>query len=75
MSLTDAQRELCETSQHDFADLRALIVNCTLKPSPERSHTQGLIDVCVAIMGSERGRRRPVPGRRSRGTRFVSAVS
>ena len=50
MSLTDLQRELCETSEHDFGDLRALVVNCTLKPSPERSHTQGLIDVCVAIM-------------------------
>ena len=50
MSLTDFQRELCETSEHDFGDLRALVVNCTLKPSPERSHTQGLIDVCVAIM-------------------------
>ena len=50
MSLTDFQRELCETSEHDFGDLRALVVNCTLKPSPERSHTQGLIDVCVAII-------------------------
>ena len=50
MSLTDFQRELCETSEHDFGDLRALVVNCTLKPSPQRSHTQGLIDVCVAIM-------------------------
>ena len=50
MSLTDFQRELCETGEHDFGGLRALVVNCTLKPSPERSHTQGLIDVCVAIM-------------------------
>jgi multimeric flavodoxin WrbA len=33
-----------------FDDLRALYVNCTLKRSPERSHTQGLIDVSVAIM-------------------------
>ena len=50
MSLTAFQRELCETSEHDFTDLRALFVNCTLKPSPERSHTQGLVDVSVAIM-------------------------
>jgi hypothetical protein len=27
-----------------FDDLRALYINCTLKRSPERSHTQGLID-------------------------------
>ena len=33
-----------------FDDLRALYVNCTLKRSPERSRTQGLIDVSVAIM-------------------------
>ena len=33
-----------------FSDLRALCVNCTLKPSPAFSHTQGLIDVSIAIM-------------------------
>src|SRR5690348_17356033 len=33
-----------------FDDLRALVINCTLKRSPERSHTQGLIDRCTAIM-------------------------
>ena len=27
-----------------YDDLRALFFNCTLKPSPERSNTQGLID-------------------------------
>jgi hypothetical protein len=27
-----------------FDDLRALYINSTLKRSPERSHTQGLID-------------------------------
>ena len=31
MPLTAFQRELCETSEHDFTDLRALFVNCTLK--------------------------------------------
>ncbi len=34
----------------DYSDLTALYVNCTLKPSPERSHTQGLIDLSAAIM-------------------------
>ncbi|HET9006451.1 MAG TPA: NAD(P)H-dependent oxidoreductase, partial [Actinomycetes bacterium] len=33
-----------------FDDLRALFVNCTLKRSPEPSHTQGLIDRSRSIM-------------------------
>jgi hypothetical protein len=33
-----------------FDDLRALYINCTLKRSPEPSHTQGLIDVSRSIM-------------------------
>ena len=33
-----------------FGDLRALFINCTLKRSPELSHTQGLIDISAAIM-------------------------
>jgi multimeric flavodoxin WrbA len=33
-----------------YDDLRALFVNCTLKRSPERSHTGGLIEVSKAIM-------------------------
>jgi multimeric flavodoxin WrbA len=33
-----------------YDDLRAMFVNCTLKPSPEPSHTQGLIDVSRGIM-------------------------
>jgi multimeric flavodoxin WrbA len=32
--------------------LRALFVNCTLKRSPDRSHTQGLIDRSAHIMRS-----------------------
>ena len=35
-----------------FDGLRALYVNCTLKRSPERSHTQGLIDLSRSIMES-----------------------
>ena len=50
MTLTDRQRELCTTSAWDFSSLRAVYVNCTLKRSPETSHTQGLIDISVAIM-------------------------
>ena len=33
-----------------FDDLRALVINCTLKRSPEVSHTQGLAERCLAIM-------------------------
>jgi multimeric flavodoxin WrbA len=36
--------------QWRFDDLSALYVNCTLKRSPERSHTQGLIDRSRSIM-------------------------
>ncbi len=50
MTLTRKQEELCERSTWDFSDLRALFLNCTLKRSPEMSHTQGLVDISRAIM-------------------------
>jgi multimeric flavodoxin WrbA len=50
MELNDFQQELCTQSSWDFTDLRAVYVNCTLKPSPALSHTQGLMDISVAIM-------------------------
>ena len=50
MNLSAKQIELCESSQWDFSDLSALFLNCTLKRSPEQSHTQGLIDIATAIM-------------------------
>ena len=34
----------------DFADLRAMFINTTLKRSPEVSNTQGLLDVSAEIM-------------------------
>lgn len=34
----------------DFSDLQALFINCTLKPSPQVSHTRGLIDASKTIM-------------------------
>ena len=49
MTLTDFQKELCTTSTWKFSDLRALFVNCTLKPSPELSHTEGLMRISMAI--------------------------
>ena len=43
--LTDKQAELCESSETDYSDLKALFINCTLKRSPEVSNTQGLMDI------------------------------
>lgn len=34
----------------DFDGLRALFLNCTLKPSPELSHTEGLMEISRSIM-------------------------
>jgi len=50
VTLTDRQEELCTTSRWDFSDLRALFLNCTLKRSPELSHTEGLIASSRAIL-------------------------
>lgn len=48
--LNEKQTKMCEESRWDFSDLKALFLNCTLKRSPELSHTQGLIDISRAIM-------------------------
>ena len=48
--LTEFEEQLCETSQWDFSDLRAVYINCTLKRSPEFSHTQALADRSIEIM-------------------------
>jgi multimeric flavodoxin WrbA len=48
--LTPVHEQLAEESRWDFTDLRAVFVNCTLKRSPEPSHTQGLADLSAAIM-------------------------
>jgi hypothetical protein len=39
-----------DTPRYDH--LRALFINCTLKRSPELSHTGGLIDISRGIMQS-----------------------
>jgi multimeric flavodoxin WrbA len=49
MTLNEKQLEECRTHEWGFSDLRALVLNCTLKPSPTPSHTRGLIDVTAAI--------------------------
>ena len=50
MVLNDKQEALCTQSQWDFSSLKTLVLNCTLKRSPEQSHTEGLIGVTRAIM-------------------------
>lgn len=50
MNLNKKQLEQCESSKWDFSDLKALFLNCTLKRSPELSHTEGLITISRAIM-------------------------
>jgi multimeric flavodoxin WrbA len=37
----------------DFSDLRAVVLNCTLKRSPEPSNTQALLDNAVAILRAQ----------------------
>jgi hypothetical protein len=48
--LNEWQERLCDESPWNYSDLRALFVNCTLKRSPDVSHTQGLADLAIAIM-------------------------
>ncbi len=37
----------------NFSDLKAVFINCSLKKSPEVSHTQSLMDVSINIMKKE----------------------
>jgi multimeric flavodoxin WrbA len=48
--MTTMQEEWADQDSWDFSDLSALYINTTLKKSPERSHTQGLIDISAEIM-------------------------
>lgn len=50
MALDERQEKLCTESTWDFSDLSALFLNCTLKKSPEQSHTEGLVQISRAIM-------------------------
>ena len=50
MTLNERQEKLCSENTTDFSDLKAIILNCTLKKSPALSHTEGLLNVPKAIM-------------------------
>lgn len=38
---------------NDFSELKSIFINCTLKKSPDKSHTQSLMDVSKNIMEKE----------------------
>jgi len=50
MKLSEKQRAMIDSSKWDFSDLKAIFINCTLKRSPELSHTEGLMAVPSSIM-------------------------
>ena len=47
--LSEQQATICEASEIDFAGLKAVIVNASLKPPGEDSHTDTLLDVVDEI--------------------------
>lgn len=49
MSKSDAASDELASLPWDFSGLRALFLNCTLKRSPEQSHTEGLIRISRSI--------------------------
>lgn len=49
-TLNQLQKDWNKQDKWDFSHLKALFINCTLKKSPETSHTRGLINRSVDIM-------------------------
>ncbi|MCP4384996.1 MAG: flavodoxin family protein [Hyphomicrobiales bacterium] len=50
MPLNPMQEQLCADNPFDFSGLKAVFINCTLKPSPEVSNTDALMEVSREIM-------------------------
>lgn len=48
--LTERELALCDDAPGTYDDLTALFINCTLKRSPELSHTQALADRSIALL-------------------------
>lgn len=49
-SFNRVQEQWNKENPFDFSSLKALFLNCTLKKSPDKSHTEGLIKQSMAIM-------------------------
>jgi len=49
-TLNDIQKQWIEENPYDFTDLKALFLNCTLKKSPEQSHTEQLMNLSQQLM-------------------------
>ncbi|WP_373496170.1 flavodoxin family protein, partial [Aquiflexum sp.] len=49
-NLNKIQQKWNESNQTDFSGLKAVFLNCTLKKSPELSHTEGLMAMSQTIM-------------------------
>ena len=47
--LSEQQEAICKASEFDAAGLTATLVNASLKPSAEQSHTDTLLDVVEEI--------------------------
>ena len=50
MALNEKQEALCKENSEDFSALKAVLFNTSLKPKPEQSHTQLLLNVAGEIM-------------------------
>ena len=50
MKLSSYQSNLNKENKTDFSALKAVFINCTLKKSPEKSNTSGLISMSAQIM-------------------------
>lgn len=42
------------TKKIDFSELKAIFINCTLKDSSKKSHTEGLMGVSISILEAEK---------------------
>lgn len=50
--LNQIQDSWNKNNPFDFSDLKALFLNCTLKKSPDQSHTEGLLSMSREIMNA-----------------------
>ena len=51
--LSEQQQAICEGAEDDFSGLKAVLVNATLKPPSQDSHTDTLLDVVAEIFETQ----------------------